>query len=57
MLEDILTELAETWDYTTEELTDIRSKILCYTGGVLNDEKYMEDYRTECLNDFLAVPL
>lgn len=52
MLENILTELAETWDFTAEELSDIRSKILHYAEGVLLSDAVGEDYEMECRAGF-----
>lgn len=41
--EDILKELKEEWDYTTEELSSIEDKLIEYGVACLNDSSVREE--------------
>lgn len=46
-LDLVIQELKDTWDFTTEELTDIREKIKSFTWDCLMDS----DFRNSLLNE------
>jgi hypothetical protein len=43
MLEEILAELKETWDYTPEELNHIKEKMKDFAMACVTDSKVLEE--------------
>jgi hypothetical protein len=47
MLNELLNELEDTWDFTSEELKDIRSAIVNYTICALMDSRVRKECEIE----------
>ncbi len=54
MLQELLNQLQKTWDFTSEELTDIRSSILEYAQACCIDSSVAEEMEQENLKDLNA---
>ena len=43
VLDQHIQDLEDTWDYTTEELNDIRDRMIDFANAVASDEKMREE--------------
>lgn len=52
LIDSLLKDLQESWDYTTEELTDIKSKMLEYAGAAVMDSSVRKEVLSESEKSF-----
>ena len=43
VLDQHIQDLEDTWDYTTEELNDIRDRMIEFANAIASDEKMREE--------------